>query len=529
MKKYIAILACACVLCACSEEVLEKANPNALVSSNAWQTQADVEAGLTGAYHVLYNSFYNSMNGFQLSGQSDEFYSQSPDSGLAGYVNHIYNNYSQNWNNSTWKYLYQSVFRANQVIIHADEVEWASDAEYRDVMAQARCLRGMHYYYLANFYEHAPWVDWISSPSDQAEQTPYETLVANAEADLKYAAENLKESYGTEVGRLTKYAAYTWLGKLYMNATSELGDAYWAKAAAAFKVVINSGKYRLVDNWADNFMEETENNAESIFEIQHLFSSNWFPGYYGIANDGAECSYGCYREKFMAGSPFGWGDYAVYDWVVDMYKDELDLDGNLDQRLKFSVCYDTDNVGGTNIFEDNPGIVIGGNTVWNQSTWGTQNWVMKYTTMYTGAERSNWNNGINTRILRYGELILSYAECIVHANGASAIPEAAGYVDQIRARVNFAPLAESKYADCLKSASAFLKQLEWEREKEIFSEYDRFFDLRRYGIGKDASYLKEVQDRCGKYATNWKPGHQWLPIPTNEVTNNPNLDQVSGF
>ena len=132
---------------------------------------------------------------FQLSGQSDEFYSMSPDSELAAYINHGYNNYSQRWNINTWKYLYQGAFRANQVIVYADEVEWDSDAKKRETVAQARCLRGMHYYYLANFYNHAPWVDWIPSSDDQAAETPYETLVSNIEKDLLYAIENLPESW----------------------------------------------------------------------------------------------------------------------------------------------------------------------------------------------------------------------------------------------------------------------------------------------------------------------------------------------
>lgn len=39
------------------------------------------------------------------------------------------------------------------------------------------------------------------------------------------------------------------------------------------------------------------------------------------------------------------------------------------------------------------------------------------------------NNPIDIRLLRYGELLMSYAECLVEVGGASAIPEAARYVD----------------------------------------------------------------------------------------------------
>ncbi len=41
----------------CSNDLLNLNNPNALVSETSWTTQSDVEKGLTGAYHTLYNSF----------------------------------------------------------------------------------------------------------------------------------------------------------------------------------------------------------------------------------------------------------------------------------------------------------------------------------------------------------------------------------------------------------------------------------------------------------------------------------------
>lgn len=113
--------------------------------------------------------------------------------------------------------------------------------------------------------------------------------------------------------------------------------------------------------------------------------------------------------------------------------------------------------------------------------------------------------------------------------GASAIPEAASYVNQIRERVNLYPLDESVHKDCLNSVDAFMKRLRIEREKEICFEYDRFIDLRRWGLGSDDEYTEEVKARSTKYKDNFSKGKEWLPIPRSDVDNNPNLTQNEGY
>lgn len=93
-----------------------------------------------------------------------------------------------------------------------------------------------------------------------------------------------------------------------------------------------------------------------------------------------------------------------------------------------------------------------------------------------------------------------YAECLVEVGGASAIPEAARYVDMVR-----------------------------EREKEICFEYDRLFDLRRWGLGTDEAFTNEVKARSTKFKDNFTKGKEWLPIPRSDVDNNPNLTQNEGY
>ena len=517
MKKTIlAICAVAAglVTSSCSADLLDLTNPNALVAENSWNTQKDVEAGLVGVYHTLYNCYWNSFNAFQISGQSDEFYSLSPDADLAGYINLKYANYDQRWNYYSWMYLYQSVFRSNQVIVYADQVEWDSEETKNRVIAEARSMRGMAYYNLAMLYKKAPIVDWISSPSDQPNEATFEELVDFIEKDFLFAAQHLPEKQ-EEVGRFNKYFAYDFLGKLYMN------SGQWAKARDAFKVVIDSKRYKLAPKYSDNFRHTTNNNCESIFEIQNSSQNDSWGGFWSIANDGATCSFTSRRDEFFAPSfGGGFGDYCVYEWTVELYKDELTKDGKFDERLMNNIMY-------PDMFKDFPGQVLYLKyTEWDPSIHGTQYRCRKYCVdYYAEGAVSLGNNPIDIRILRYGENLLSYAECLVEAEGASAIPEAAKYVDMVRERVNLYPLAESVKKDCLKDLTAFKKQLQIEREKETMFEYERFFDLRRWGLGTDEAFTNEIKSHATKFKDNFINGREWLPIPRSDVDNNPNLTQ----
>lgn len=501
----------------CSNDLLNLNNPNALVSETSWTTQSDVEKGLTGAYHTLYNSFYNGFNAFLIDGQSDEFYSQSPDADLAALVNLKYDNYSQRWNLYSWQYLYQSVFRCNQVIVFADQVAWDNETTKNEVVAQARALRAMNYYYLGMLYKKAPIVDWISSPDDKPKEATFEEICDFVEKDLKFAQNYLPEKW-KEPGRVNKDFATCFLGKLYMN------SGRFAEAKEEFAKIVKSGRYQLTKNYRDNFRHDTENNCESIWETQNSDEVQNWGGYWSIPNDGSECCFASYREKFLAASPGGWGDYSVYQWMVDMYKDEKTRDGHYDTRLRDNIVY-------PDLFKDFPGEKVYMEiTQWDNSHWSNRCWCRKYTTDYyrKASEVTQWSP-INQRILRYGDILLCYAECLIESEGASAIPEATKYVDMIRERVNLYPLAESVHKDCLKSLDAFKKRLRIEREKETCFEYDRFFDMRRYGLGTDEDYTNSVKARCQKFQLNWKNGHQWLPIPTSDVANNPNLTQNEGY
>ena len=499
----------------CNEDLLDLSNPAALVSTTAYTTEDDINSALVGVYHCFYNGFFSNCGFLLLSGQSDELYSQSPDSGLVNFVNFKYPDYDRNFNLNSYRLLYQLVFRCNQVLTFMEDIEF-SKYDKTMIEAEVKNMRGMAYYYLANLWQKVPYVDWISSPSDQPEETTYDFLCGKVEEDLVFAYSKLPAKQKDY--RPNKWFTASYLGKLYMNWNHQ-----YSKALPYFEAIVKSGQYSLVPNYRDNFREDTENNAESIFEIQNEANAAT-GGWFGRDNNGATCAFSSFRQKCTSMSPAGFGDYSVYQWLIDEYKSEKNNDGGYDIRLRDNIFYEQ-------MFDDFPGEIIWTDTKeWNTSAWQHLAYIRKYTYDYDRNIRAvNFYNGINTRLLRYGDILLNYAECLAKTGNLS---EAVKQVDIVRARANMPGLANStnaKIRDCVTSVDKFMAQFEIERAKETCFEYDRFIDLRRWGLGTDAAFTAKIKARAQKYADNFTDGKEWLPIPRSEVDNNPNLTQNKGF
>jgi len=181
--------------------------------------------------------------------------------------------------------------------------------------------------------------------------------------------------------------------------------------------------------------------------------------------------------------------------------------------------------GGTMLRKDQP---AGGNMIW-----GCAGLVrLKYTTLADETVSANGavpdlNYGTNLRIMRYADVLLMAAEANLLA-GTSGV--ALGQINQIRTRVSLPPLT-----------SLTLANIKLERRLELSFEGSRYQDLVRWG---DAFNTLQNQGksvttgaRIGgvlQYNTNSAAGFQapknnMFPIPFNEMSSNPNVNQNPGY
>ena len=512
-------------LSACGEKFLDVPNENGLSTGMFWSTEDDIKCGLTAVYSMFYRQgtwTRNMVN--ELDGISDEGVLYSSWTELNEWTKFLYTNYDfGEINTKIWSEHWTAINRANQVLDHIDDpgIVFSSEDLRLDYKGQALWLRALYYYYLTTIYENIPLVLKTSSASDTPKGQNPDVIYTQLEKDLHEAIGYLPLKRDLEVARPTRGAAYGLLARIYAQ------HHKWQEAAECLNwIVEGEGKsiYSLEPNWQDNFSNYTENNCESLYEIQ--FSLCNYVGWDATDNYlGSDAQLGTQIEISRSPKGMGWQIVESNPWVKEYYLREKTVDGKNDPRLFYSLWYcdaETD-------FPEHPNQLIYGKT-WKQLGYNANDnkrvFVKKYSTDVSPVYY--WNDN-NFRLIRLADMLLLYAECLNEINNGPT-DKAIEYVDRVRTRVNLPRLAESRYytdAAIRTQYEPFKEHLKIERELELSFEALRWFDLKRWGF--DEKNLAAIRERDADF-NNFQPGkHERLPIPQSEVDNNPYLDQNPNF
>lgn len=508
MKKIIYLIVGLLLLTtACNEEDLDLKNPNSVPIHQYWKTPQDAELGVNSIYALFYkDGLWTRWMYFRLDLTSDIGYSVSPWIELADWTRFQYVNYNF-WqgNVNTWRDTYKAVFRANQVLENVPNIEFEDETRKKQILAQAKFLRALHYYYAAILWENIPIVLNVSGPNDMHQQNTLEEVFAQIEQDLNEAFVDLPVSWSdAEVGRPTKGAAKAFLAKAYMQ------QHKWEEAKTALEYLINGEgiTYDLMADYKDNFRAENENNIESVFEIQFADIETRRGG----GGDDADSPVSLQRSQFFAPRGIGWSDGQARYWLVDEFKKEANQDGGIDIRLRYSLLY-------PDLYNDFGDLVYGRN--WE---WGTEAWFRKYQRDYYRTNEDYYSE-INVRLVRFADILLRYAEVL---NELGQTADAYQYVDRVRARANMAPLATA-YPAIGTDKTLFLERLKMERALELAGESVRWEDLKRWGDLETQEGVDKVALRDPDFNNFVVGKHIRLPIPQQDVDNNPNLNQNPNY
>lgn len=501
--RYIILLIVGVSFMSCDEEHLNVDNPNELTEVQFWQTAADAQAGVNAIYAMNYKpGLWSRWIYFRYDLTSDIGYSKSPWIELADWTRFQYINYNF-WEGqvNTWRDHYKAIYRCNQVLAYVPDIEM-DDAEKELILAQAKFFRGFYYFNIAMLWEDAPIVLEPSSPEDTPVKNTFIEIMDQVETDLTEALAVLPVEWdAVNTGRPTKGAVSAFLARSYAQ------QHMWNEAKEALDYFFTGegqGLYDLVPNFKDNFTHLNENNEESVFEIQ--FTDQNFGGNEG---DGPNQAMGNNRAQFFAPGGIGWSDGQVRHWVVDAFKEETDLDGNIDERLRHSVLY-------SDLEADFGDLTY--NRVWE---WGADDaYFRKYQRDYY-RDNEDYFSQVNLRMVRYADILLLYAEVL---NELGNTADAYQYVDMVRARANMAPLATA-YPGIGNDADLFLDRLKTERVLELCGESTRWMDLKRWGDLDSQASVDEIALRDPDFNNFVVGRHHRLPIPQIDVENNPNLDQ----
>ena len=278
MKKLSMILAAfflVAMFYSCSEDFLTK-TPQGQTSENVFYSEKGIDALLTGTYGMVKGSALWTVS-WGASIQNWTYGSVASDDAYKGseITDQVPVNFIERWEVTTdngypadkWRLcLGMGVDRANKTLRVIDKTleDGTITQEVADrFRSEVRFLRGLFYFeaWLV-FGDYIPIIDETElDPASVSNENADGAVLNFIIADLEYAASKLPATQA-QPGRPTKWAAKAVAARAYLQKLK------YAEAKPLLNDIINSGQFELMPHFIDNFNIATENNDESIFEIQ---------------------------------------------------------------------------------------------------------------------------------------------------------------------------------------------------------------------------------------------------------------------
>ena len=527
-------------LTACEKTFDELAsNPNQQDVNGFYNTPQNINKGVIGIYAYITTPRAMGTAGRLQINRGDES-SDASDYGVPGQYSA---NLSSSWYTIVQPYslFYTAASQACQMIEEIPKVNFSNQQLKNAYLGEAYFLRAYTHWFLFLNFRNIPLMKELpSSAKDYKPQATPEEAWDFIISDLKRAKELLPEKgfwTGESVGRVTKGSAIALLGKAYLYRSGiehyydHSNTTYYNEAAAEFNELILSGKYRLVTDYNDNFKVATENNDESIFELQFLgdvTNTGFNPG---LSNSGV------WRDPrgYLPPTNKNANSSVIHDWVYNTFVNSKDASGHTDPRMFGTLIFD-DTKSEINartgdevrIFDNKTfrdyngakgfGVAKAQAKKYKAACRKGIDWTLA--TRNPGDNFYMWNgraNGLNQTEIRYADVLLMYAEAVVKG-GTQGSLTALDAVNQVRARVGMPAVS-----------TVDMDVIEHERILELTQEGHRFFDLLRWGkVAQRFHELERTDPNFKKYSNSAYLGFQedkneWLPLPVDEVEGNPHI------
>ena len=461
--------------------------------SNFYRNQQDFEQAVNGAYNGL--SSYPTRHLFLSEIRSDNMYVPG-EGGTYDWnpVNNFTVNSSNNLMASAWNDCYNTIMRCNSVLDNINEEKVPGEAIRNQLSGEARFIRALMYFDLVRFFGAVPKITKLvdATEAQDIRRSPVREIYDLIIADLETASQLLPVSFtGANKGRATSYAAKGLLARVYLTRSGPvllekgpvLNANEYTKARDLLKEIMNSGKYAFISNYAQIFSYDNENNSESLFEVQ--FKS-------GGSGTGTVMPAEMLPASYMRANKIPVAGGNDFKFVSN---DLLQSYPVGDLRLAFNVIRG---------FTDENGNFV------------NQNYFKKFLDPKRyGVDLRDW--GINQPVLRYTDVLMMYAETLLHTGGSQA--EVDSIVNMVRTRAGL-PGLSGVNADTL---------LE-ERRREFAAEGLRWHDLVRTGkvvTVMNAWMVKEDERHVMKPMQN---AYILYPVPQAELNIKPGLyEQNEGY
>ncbi len=465
----------------------------------------------------------------------------------------------------------------NVALSHLDDLQIADSqqllTEQRNLLeGQARFFRGFFHFHILRSFGGIAYVDTVFAPSDKIRLprlSYYETAMKVAE-DLEKAAGLLPVNWdqlasgeatiGSNEGRITKQAAYGYLGKNLLYAASPLmngvstGDYNYntelcKDAADAFLKVINLSNENPailgLQTWADyskNFYTLDGTNMTVLGkEVVYTAPIYW---------NSKRWRYGEHSMTFLTGylyaSPtenyvenFGMAN-GLSIKELDSGYDPMNPWVNRDPRFEYNILHDGEKLIAKEGQTDSWAQLYVGGRHRTSSNSRTGYGHTKFKDITCNKFDNGWAKySFEVPLLRLADIYLMYAEAVNEAYGPTgSAPGGITAVEAVNIVRNRATLpdVDARYYASKEKFREFLRE---ERAVELAFENHRWYDLRRWHVAHLLQYREKYTLDFDKnhtyfnktlYLTRvFEEKHYWLPFPTDQVTLYPEFEQNPGW
>lgn len=488
---------------------------------------------------------------------------------------------------TAWQQAYKLVSRANQQLEGMKKGQANVDAKtYGRMRAEALVLRAWAYYHIMGWFGEPVYYRKPLLPGEYESmgRTPVAQVVPELIADMDEAA-GLFDAAATQpvqaMGRVNKGVALGLKAKLALLVKD------YNTAASATKAVIDGGQYGLNPRYTDLFMlaGQQANTAREImftetFPTDVLDPQNWLavitiPRQVGTSQS-AHFPSQALVDKYEGKDGLRIDQSAVYDpanprlnrdnrlkWTIYMPGDTMQhmtaktpqlpyvqpkertiFNVHTNQRFKWNWSTNKYDTLATNIdwinYLTSP---------WFAGATGSSGGVGYVWRKYVDSTQYSWETKTGYILMRYAEILLTYAEARIELNQIDA--SVVNAINLVRARAGQPAVA-------LGSQDQLRQVVRRERAVEFAGEGLRLFDLRRWDLvpqamngpvvgvalnptdvpatpvfdandipNYSASVAKRLKTRNQTRQNTAK--HKLWPIPQGEIDKNPNLKQTTGW
>lgn len=467
-----------------------------------------------------------------------------------------------------WQSGWYGIRKANTALKNLDKLTAGTEEERNIIAGQAYFFRAYFHFEIMRAWGGVAYIDTVFSPTDQIRlpRLSYRETAMRAAEDFRKAAELLPVSWdetvvgqatlGQNAGRLTKGAAYAFLGKNLLYAASPLmngvstgnyvyDEALCAEAAAAFNEVIklaDQGHYGM-ETWADyskNFYTlngQVPLGKENLFNNPIYMPKRWHYGESTLQALGGWGMYASPTANYVEN--FGMANGLPLDEPDSGY-DPSKPWTNRDPRFYYNIVKGGDRlVQNFNNADTWAEFHVGGlhRSLPNSITgYGHK----KFTPPICNKYDNGWSNNYYYEVskMRMADVYLMYAEAVNEAFGPGGSVGGGLTAEQainiVRNRATI-PNVDARFL----SKESFREIIRKERAVELAFEGHRWYDLRRWYIAHLPQYREKYSleyDRAQTYFKKvlyhtivFEEKHYWLPFAVGQVTLYPEFEQNPGW